>query len=143
MTDPTTFEFDEIFASVGVLGHTFSDRIAALDGRRVRMRGYLAPAGHGHGHGHSHDHSHGHDHDRGGSGVLVLTRAPVAPCPDCGGEHDYPDDAVFVFPAGGERPHFAAGRETEVEGILEHGSLALPGGGTSFVRLRDARWTEA
>ena len=133
MTEPTTVDFDEIFASVGVLGHTFSDRIATLDGRTVRMRGYLAPAAHGHDH-----HDHGHDH--GGSGVLLLTRSPVAPCPDCGGGHDYPDDAVFVFPAGAERPRFAAGRETEVEGVLEHGSLVIPGVGTSFVRLREARW---
>ena len=31
MNDPASFDFDEIFASVSVLGHVFSDRIAALD----------------------------------------------------------------------------------------------------------------
>ena len=124
MNEPATLDFDEIFASVGVLGHTFSERLAALDGETVRMRGYLAPAGHG------------------DSGVLVLTRIPVAPCSECGGGHDFPDDAVFVFPAEGDRPRFTPGRETAVEGVLEHGSLALPEAeATSLVRLRAARWT--
>ena len=123
MTETPTLDFDEIFASVGVLGHRFSDRLAALDGQAVRMRGYLAPAGHG------------------GSEILVLTRIPVAPCSDCGGGHDFPDDAVFVFTAAGDRPRFAPGREIEVEGVLEHGSLHLPEAeATSLVRLRDARW---
>lgn len=124
MPGPEPLDFDEIFASIGVLGHTFSPRLAALDGQTVRMRGYLAPAGHG------------------DSGVLVLTRAPVAPCSDCGGGHDFPDDTVFVFPAGGARPRFAPGREIAVEGVLEHGSLRLPEAeATSLVRLREARWT--
>lgn len=123
MTDQT-LEFDDIFASVGVLGHNFSERIAALDGQVVRMRGFLAPAGHGE------------------ARVLVLTRSPIAPCSDCGGEHDFPADAVFVFPTGDGRPSFTPGRETEVEGRLEHGSLRVPETeATSLVRLRDARWT--
>lgn len=124
MNDPEAFDFDEIFASVGVLGHVFSDRIAALDGRTVRMRGHVAPAGHG------------------DSGVLVLTRQPVSPCSDCGGGHDFPDDAVFVFPDAGET-QFTPGRAMEVEGVLEHGSLPLPElEATSLVRLRHARLKE-
>lgn len=125
MANLETLGFDEIYASVGVLGHTFSDRLVALDGRRVRMRGFLAPAGHGE------------------SPVLVLTREPVAPCSDCGGGHNFPDDAVFVLPAEDAPPAFAPGRETEVTGILEHGRLALPGAeAASLVRLRGAYWTE-
>lgn len=124
MNDPEAFDFDEIFARVGVLGHVFSDRIAALDGRTVRMRGYVAPAGHG------------------DSGVLVLTRLPASPCSDCGGSHDFPHDAVFVFPDEGG-PRFTPGREMEVEGVLEHGSLVLPEAeATSLVRLRRARLKE-
>lgn len=125
MNEPATLDFEEIFASVGVLGHTFSERIASLDGQTVRMRGYLSPAGHG------------------DTGLLVLTRAPIAPCSDCGGGHDFPDDAVFIFPQAGDRPRFTAGRETAVEGVLEHGSQRLPEAeATSFVRLREARWTD-
>ena len=122
MTDPQFLDFDDIFASVGVLGHAFSERIASLDGRAVRMRGYLAPAGHGDG------------------GVLVLTRTPIAPCRDCGGGHDFPDDAVFVFPAASEAQRLTPGVAIDVEGILEHGSQPVPEAeATSFVRLRDAR----
>ncbi|MFT3974919.1 MAG: hypothetical protein QM699_16200 [Amaricoccus sp.] len=124
MNEPATLNFDEIFASVGVLGHTFSERLAALDGQTVRMRGYLAPTGHGN------------------TDILALTRIPVAPCSDCGSGHDLPADAVFVFPADGDRPGFVPGREIAVEGVLEHGSLALPEAeATSLVRLRDARWS--
>jgi len=126
MAGPATLDFDELFASVGVLGHAFSERLAALDGQTVRMRGYLAPAGHG------------------GTGLLVLTRSPVAPCAHCGGGHDFPDDAVFVFPAESRSAGFEPGCEIEVEGVLEHGSLRLPEAeATSLVRLRDARWPES
>lgn len=125
MNDPASFDFDEIFASVSVLGHVFSDRIAALDGRTVRMRGYLAPAGHG------------------AHGVLVLTRQPVASCSTCGSGHDFPHDAVHVFPEAGDAS-FTPGRAMEVEGVLEHGSLPLPNSEeTSLVRLRHARLKEA
>lgn len=124
MTEPESLDFDDLFASVGVLGHTFSDRLVALDGKAVRMTGYLAPADHGVGR------------------VLVLTRVPVAPCSECGGGHDFPDDAVFVLPAEEFRPTFAPGREITVAGILEHGTLAIPGvEATTLIRLRDARWT--
>lgn len=123
MSDAPTLDFDDLFARVGVLGHVFSDRLAALAGQRVRMRGYLAPAGHG------------------DSGVLVLTRIPVAPCSDCGGGHDFPDDAVFVLPDGNHRQRFPPGREVEVEGVLEYGRLPLPEAeATSLVRLRRASW---
>lgn len=124
MSDPTTLGFDELFGKVGVLGLEFSGKLAALDGQVVRMRGFLAPAGHGEG------------------GVLVLTRTPVAPCSDCGGGHDLPNDAVFVFPA--EDADFAPGRMAEVEGVVEHGPLSLPEAeANSLVRLRDARWRDA
>ena len=127
MNEPATFDFDEIFASVSVLGHVFSDRIAALDGQRVRMRGYLAPA----------------DHGAAASGVLVLTRQPVASCSTCGSGHDFPHDAVHVFPEAGDAS-FTPGRMMEVEGVLEHGSLPLPEAeATSLVRLRHARLKEA
>lgn len=119
MTTPATLDFGELFASTGVLGHVYSDRLAELDGQTVRMRGFLAPAG---------------------GGVLALTREPVAPC----SEHErqaWPDDAVFVLAEGGETPRFPAGREVDVEGVLEHGSRRLEDAGvTSFVRLSSARW---
>lgn len=122
MAEPSFLGFDELFGRIGVLGLEFSDKLAALDGQTVRMRGYLAPADHGDG------------------GILVLTRSPVAPCSDCDGGHDWPNDAVFVFPQAGHAG-FTPGHPTEVEGVLEHGSLRLPEAEvTTLVRLRDARW---
>lgn len=114
--------FDALFASVGVLGHELSPQLATLDGRVVSMSGYLAPAGHE------------------GDGVLVLTRTPVASCSDCGEGHDWPEDAVFIFPA--EAGDLAAGRPVAVLGRLEHG-LVRVGDANSLVRLRGARWVEA
>ncbi len=121
MTTPATLDFDEIFASTGVLGHAFSDRIAALDGQRVRMRGYLAPTA--------------------GDGILGLTAAPLSPISDHGAGQDWPDETVFVLGGEDAAPDFPAGVAVEVEGLLEHGGLRLDAAGvTSFVRLRAARW---
>lgn len=123
MTDIDTpfLGFDDLFASIGVLGHEFSPKLSALDGQVVTMRGYLAPADH-------------HETD----GPLVLTSAPVAICSDCGSGHDWPEDAVFVFPAEGAGA-FTPGQPVEVRGRLEHGLLRLEEA-NSLVRLRDARW---
>ena len=119
MSMPPTLDFDEIFAGTGVLGHVFSDRIAALDGQRVGMRGYLAPTP--------------------APDIFGLTRAPVAPCSEHGAGQDWPDDTVFLLTEGA--PRFPAGEAVAVEGVLEHGSLRLEEAGvTSFARLRAARW---
>ena len=115
--------FDALFASVGVLGHEFSPQLTALYGRAVTMRGYLSPA----------------DHDA--NGILVLTRTPVASCSGCGEGHDWPDDAVFIFPADAAGD-LAPGRPVAVLGRLEHGPLRV-GESNSLVRLRGARWIEA
>jgi len=120
-TEAPVLGFDELFSSMSVLGHEFSSKVMALSGETVAMRGYLAPAG----------------HDQ--NGFLVLTRAPVAPCSDCESGHDWPSDAVFVFPAPGQDEAFAPGRIVEVRGILEHGLVRLEEVNT-LVRMRDARW---
>ncbi|MEG4642908.1 hypothetical protein VB636_08900 [Paracoccus sp. APAP_BH8] len=124
-TTGTTFlDFDELYSKIGVLGLEFSPKLADLAGQRVRMRGYLAPAYHG------------------DPGPLVLTRTPFAACSDCGTDHDWPADSVFIFPAA-EQAGFAPGRLTEVEGVLEHGALRLADPDVlSLVRLRDAIWRE-
>ncbi|RJL02299.1 hypothetical protein [Paracoccus siganidrum] len=123
-TEPAFLDFDELYSKVGVLGLEFSPRLAELAGQRVRMQGYLAPAHHGE------------------PGPLVLTRAPFAGCSDCGSGHDWPDDSVFVFPTAAQ-PEFAPGKLTEVEGVLEYGSLRLADPDVlSLVRLRDAAWQD-
>lgn len=119
MTTTSSLEFDEIFASTGPLGHEFSERLIALTGQKVRMRGYLAPAA------------------PGETAALVLTRRAVAVGTEGGTDDGWPDDAVFVLPASGEG-EFLAGRLTEVEGILDHGPQRLANLST-LVRLRDAR----
>lgn len=122
MTQSSSLGFDEIFARTGVLGHAFSEKLAALSGGRVRMRGYLAPAG---------------------AGVLVLTREPAARGGEGGTDAGWPDDAVYVFPADGSGD-FAPGRAIEVEGVLEHGPMRVDGtDANTLVRLREARWQTA
>ncbi|HMQ94290.1 hypothetical protein [Amaricoccus sp.] len=118
-------DFDELFARIGVLGHEFHERLEALDGTTVTMRGYLAPA------------------IPGSREVLVLTRAPAATGSEGGTDQGWPEDAVFVLPSA-EGGDFAPGRLTEVEGVLEHGPLRLDAAGaSSLVRLRGARWAPA
>lgn len=112
--------FDALFASVGVLGHQLSPELAAFDGRIVTMKGYLSPA--------SHD----------ASGILILTRTPIAPCTDGGEAHDWPEDAVFIF-AADPVSDLAPGRAVAVLGRLEHGLLRVAETNSLF-RLRDAHW---
>ncbi|HRW16148.1 hypothetical protein [Amaricoccus sp.] len=116
-------DFDELYARIGAFGHEFHERLKALDGTTVTMRGYLAPAA------------------PGSREVLVLTRAPAATGREGGTDQGWPEDAVFVLPAAEEAGDFAPGRLTEVEGVLEHGPLRLDAAGaSSLVRLRGARW---
>ena len=42
-TETAELRFDELYGSVGVLGMEFSAKVRALEGKRVRIRGFMAP----------------------------------------------------------------------------------------------------
>jgi hypothetical protein len=73
---------------------------------------------------------------------FVLTRAPVALCPFCESDKDWPDDILVVY-FEGERFFTFGGRAILVSGTLERGSFTDPTTGfVSQVRLRQSTWRE-
>jgi hypothetical protein len=86
-----TIAFDGLYKSFGVLGFQFSDRVTVLRGK-VRMTGYMAPP------------------LKPESHFFVLTREPLAICPFCQSDADWPVDIVVVFMKN-ETPMVSAGRK--------------------------------
>ncbi|HVO90069.1 MAG TPA: hypothetical protein VMV45_16125 [Casimicrobiaceae bacterium] len=115
-----TLRFDELYAKQSVLGLELSTKAKSLDGRSVRILGYLAPP------------------LKPEVKFFVLTRAPVALCPFCNSDADWPSDIVVVYPREGLRST-QDGLPVAVTGKLELGSRIDPDTGfVSLVRVVDA-----
>ncbi|MEC5343815.1 hypothetical protein ABRZ24_14575 [Brenneria populi] len=117
---PPELSFDKLYASYGVLGLEFSDEVKALSGKRVTMRGFMAPP------------------LKAESQFFVLTKMPMALCPFCSSDADWPEDIVVIYLA--KRQTFVQNNTMiEVEGVLEYGSWTDPQTGfVSLLRMRDA-----
>lgn len=114
---PAPLTFGEIYKSFGVLGLEFSDKLTALAGGEVAMRGYMAPP------------------LKPESDFFVLTREPLAICPFCQSDADWPLDIVVVYLRGAV-PLAPAGTRLTVTGRLEVGSWTDPETGfVSQVRI--------
>jgi hypothetical protein len=112
--------FDGLYKSFGVLGLSFDDRVVALKGREVSMAGYMAPP------------------LKPESTFFVLTREPLAICPFCQSDADWPVDIVVVY-LRAQTALAPAGARTEVSGRLELGSWTDPDTGfVSQIRLVQA-----
>ena len=115
-----TLTFDGLYKSFGVLGFQFSDRATSLRGKPVRMTGYMAPP------------------LKPESHFFVLTREPLAICPFCQSDADWPVDIVVVFMRAAT-PMVSAGQKVSVSGRLEIGSSTdAETGFVSQIRLVDA-----
>ncbi|RJL02303.1 hypothetical protein [Paracoccus siganidrum] len=112
--------FDELYARIGVLGMEFSQKVLDLNGQRVRITGFMAPP------------------LKAEADFFVLGKAPMAICPFCSSDADWPDDILVVYLR--RRQTFAHLADMiVVEGVLEHGSWTDPETGfVSLLRLRDA-----
>jgi hypothetical protein len=112
--------FTELYKTQSVLGLELSGRAKALAGKPVQILGYMAPP------------------LKAEMGFFVLTRAPVALCPFCNSDADWPSDIVVVYPR--ERAGWTQdGLPVAVSGILELGSKTDPQTGfASLVRIVDA-----
>jgi hypothetical protein len=120
-----TLGFDTLYKSIGVLGIQYSDRALALRGQTVRLRGYMAPP------------------LKPESRFFVLTREPVAVCPFCASDAEWPVDIVVVYLKDALAP-VDFNRRVEATGRLEIGSWTDPHTGfVSQVRLVDADVREA
>lgn len=117
--------FEELYGSVGVLGLTFSDRVKALAGQRVAMLGFMAPP------------------LKAEANFFVLTQVPMALCPFCSSDADWPDNIVVVY-LGKTQTFVQPSQIIEVRGVLEYGSWTDPDTGfVSLLRLRDATYRKA
>ena len=99
----TPLTFEQLYKSIGVRGLQFSDLVLALKGQMVVMQGYMAPP------------------LKAESKFFVLTREPMAICPFCQSDADWPVDIVVVFMEN-ETAMVSAGRKVVVTGRLEIGS---------------------
>lgn len=106
--------FDELYGKVSVLGLTFSDKVKSLEGRSVAMRGFMAPP------------------LKAEADFFVLTEIPLALCPFCSSDADWPDDIIVVYLDRAQTFEQANGI-IEVSGKLEVGSWTDPE--TGFVSL--------
>jgi hypothetical protein len=109
-----TLDFDELYGSVGVLGLTLSDKVKALAGKEVAMRGFMAPP------------------LKAEADFFVLTEIPMSICPFCASDADWPDNIVVVYLERAQTFE-QANALIEVRGRLEVGSWTDPK--TGFVSL--------
>lgn len=109
-----TLTFDELYGTVSVLGLAFSDKVKALAGKTVSMRGFMAPP------------------LKAEAKFFVLTEIPMALCPFCSSDADWPSNIVVVYID--EMTTFVPpSKLIEVTGTLEVGSWTDPE--TGFVSL--------
>ena len=118
--DRATLQFDELYKSFGVRGYEFADALLTLNGKPVSMRGYMAPPLKPEGR------------------FFVLTGQPLALCPFCQSDADWPADIVVVYLE--RRAAMVGGGEpVTVSGRLEIGSWTDPDSGfVSQIRIVDA-----
>ena len=112
--------FDELYSGGGALGLRFSEKVLTFEGTRVVIRGFMAPP------------------LKADADFFVLSREPVALCPFCQSDADWPDNILVVYLS--ERQRFVQNNTViEVEGDLEVGSWTDEHTGfVSQLRLRNA-----
>lgn len=116
----TDLAFAELYGKVGVLGLEFSPKVIELDGQPVRITGFMAPP------------------LKAEADFFVLGKQPMAICPFCSSDADWPDDIVVIYLRRKQTFEHTTGLVT-VEGTLEHGSWTDPETGfVSLLRVRDA-----
>ncbi|EGO62527.1 hypothetical protein [Acetonema longum] len=114
----TPLAFEEMYSGASALGLQLSEKLQSLEGKRVVMTGFMAPP------------------LKPTLSFFVLTQAPMAICPFCSSDADWPMDIVVVKL---EQPVTALpfDRPIRVTGLLELGNQMDPETGfVSLVRIR-------
>ncbi|WP_211371357.1 hypothetical protein [Paracoccus limosus] len=115
--------FGELYGSFSALGLEFSDKVKKLTGSRVTIQGFMAPP------------------LKAESAFFVLTEIPMALCPFCSTDADWPDNILVVY-LDGKQTFTDPNQRIEAAGMLERGSWTDPDTGfVSQLRLRDARFS--
>ena len=115
-------DFDHLYGKVGVLGLEFSDTVKQAAGKQVAMRGFMAPP------------------LKAEATFFVLTEIPMALCPFCSSDADWPDNIVVVY-LNAKQTFVQPGTQIEVVGTLDMGSWTDPETGfVSLLRLKNATY---
>jgi hypothetical protein len=122
---PPDLTFAGLYKSRGVRGLEYSDQLLALRSKVVAITGYMAPP------------------LKAQSAFFVLTAQPMAICPFCQSDADWPDDIVVVM-LKAATAMTSAGSQLAVTGMLEVGSKTDAATGfVSQIRLVDASFSPA
>jgi hypothetical protein len=95
--------FGEMYSSASSLGLALSEKLLSLNGKNVVMEGFMAPP------------------LKPTLRFFVLTSVPMAICPFCSTDSDWPNDIVLVF-LRKEAEALPFDRPIRVEGVLELGT---------------------
>lgn len=121
----TQLTFDELYEAQSVLGLKFTEKVKSLAGQNVTMRGFMAPP------------------LKAEAKFFVLTEIPMALCPFCSSDADWPDNIVVIY-LDEKQTFVQANAPIDVEGLLEYGSWTDPETGfVSLLRLRHAQFSLA
>ena len=115
--EPIPLTFDEFYSGFSIqTGLLYSDKLKALDGKKVVMEGYVAPP------------------LKPRLDFIVLTRVQLAFCPFCSTSTDWPDDIALVYL---KIPHvISSAYPVRIVGQLEVGSsVDAETGMVSLVRI--------
>jgi hypothetical protein len=114
--------FDDLYGSFSPLGLKFSDKVKQLTGEKVSIRGFMAPP------------------LKAEAKFFVLSEIPMALCPFCSSDADWPDNIMVVY-LDRKQTFTQPNQMIEVTGTLESGSWVDPETGfVSQLRLRGARY---
>ncbi|QRM53612.1 hypothetical protein F3Y30_02815 [Sinorhizobium sp. BG8] len=119
----SSLNFNELYGKISVLGLEFSDKVKALAGQDVAIRGFMAPP------------------LKAEAAFFVLTEVPMSLCPFCSSDADWPENILVVYL--GEKQTFVQPSQIiEARGTLEVGSWTdTETGFVSLLRLRDAQYS--
>ncbi|MGV6989011.1 hypothetical protein ACWA5Z_09035 [Testudinibacter sp. P80/BLE/0925] len=118
----TALTFDELYDKISVLGMEFSEKVKSLKDQTVDMNGFMAPP------------------LKADAQFFVLTKAPMALCPFCSSDADWPSDIVVVY-LDKKQPFVQNNAMINVTGKLEYGSWTDPETGfVSLLRITNARF---
>ncbi|TNG93602.1 hypothetical protein FHQ21_00940 [Testudinibacter aquarius] len=118
----SSLTFDELYGKISVLGMEFSEKVKVLSQQTVEMNGFMAPP------------------LKADAQFFVLTKAPMALCPFCSSDADWPADIVVVY-LDKKQPFVQNNAMIKVTGKLEYGSWTDPQTGfVSLLRITDARF---
>lgn len=116
--------FDGLYASFGALGLELSDQVKNNENKIVTISGFMAPP------------------LKANANFFVLTKYPMAFCPFCSSDADWPPDILVVY-LKKTQSFVSFNTPIEVKGRLEIGSKTDENTGfVSLMRIMDAEFKE-